>query len=57
VKVSEFGSFSGPVKMPSIVLNEFMIIINIGPIASIAKNSRYKWTLRFLDLFRNLPSW
>jgi hypothetical protein len=48
--VSEFGSFSGPVKMPSVVLNEFMIIINIGPIAIIAKNIKDKWTTRFLDL-------
>jgi hypothetical protein len=50
VKVSEFGSFSGPVKMPSIVLNEFIRIINIGPIASITKNIKDRWTERFLDL-------
>jgi hypothetical protein len=49
VKVSEFGIFSGPVKIPSIVLNEFITITNIGPIASIAKNSKDKWTIRFLD--------
>jgi hypothetical protein len=32
------------------VLNEFMTIINIGPSAIIAKNSKDKWTARFLDL-------
>jgi hypothetical protein len=57
VKVSEFGNFSGPVKMPSEVLKEFMSITSIGPIASNAKNIRYRWTLKFFDLFRNLPSW
>jgi hypothetical protein len=36
--VSEFGSFSGPVKMPSVVLNEFMSIMSIGPIESSTKN-------------------
>jgi adenine C2-methylase RlmN of 23S rRNA A2503 and tRNA A37 len=50
VKVSELGSFSGPVKMPSVVLNELMMIIKIGPIAIIAKNSNDKWTTRFFDL-------
>jgi hypothetical protein len=50
VKVSELGNFSGPVKMPSVVLNEFMSITSIGPIASSAKNINDKWTTRFFDL-------
>jgi hypothetical protein len=49
VKVSELGSFNGPVKIPSIVLNEFMTITNIGPIASNTKNSKDTWTTRFFD--------
>jgi hypothetical protein len=48
--VSELGSLIGPVNMPSVVLNEFMSIINIGPIAIIEKNSKDRWTTRFLDL-------
>jgi hypothetical protein len=36
--------------MPSVVLNELMMIIKIGPIAIIAKNSNDKWTTRFFDL-------